>query len=81
MARLAILKPKFGAGREAAEKGLAEFADFAGLQRFWLGERERAAGRRVVEQDRVLVVEFEVDEKFGIGDQQREELTGAAAGP
>ena len=76
MTRLAILKPKFVPGAKLVKKDSVSFCWSWPSSGFGLAiEAEQPEGADD-ERDRVVVVELEVDEIFGVGDQQREIVPG-----
>ena len=80
IAALAILKPKLVPGERLVKNDSVSFCLSACLERLRLGDGCRTAGRGGDERHGILVVEFEVDEIFRIGDAQSGELGERARG-
>ena len=81
MALPAILKPKLVPGDRLVKNDLVEFRLVGRVERLCFGDRDansRAVARR--ELHRVLVVEFEIDEIFGVGDPQGHEFDDTSRG-
>ena len=80
MALPAILKPKLVPGDEIGEERFGEFCLVGRVERLCFGDRDGTAAWWREESHRVLVVEFEIDEIFGVGDPQRHELDDTSRG-